>query len=186
MLGYIFPSQQPQPHQCPSAEQPERHPTCEASSVLAAHTRRRILSILISGPDCRRVAVCAPVMKQPRSPQAFLGNGMLQSLRRLLYLYCPEDTMAIIQLTNRRNDVSPVGQSARERGSPVREPWSALPRSRGPSQQSVPQAVRPCMAIEMSSQVDRGYCVHVPHLSQYRLAAGLLNPMPAQFHLGSL
>lgn len=68
---------------------------------------------------------------------------------------CPEGTMAIIHSTNRRNDVSCVGQSARERGSPVREPWSPA-LELGPIAAVVPHAVPPCMTIEMSSQVDRG------------------------------
>lgn len=51
--------------------------------------------------------------------------------------------------------MSCVGQSARERGSPVREPWSPA-LELGPIAAVVPHAVPPCMTIEMSSQVDRG------------------------------
>ena len=95
--------------------------------------------------------------------------------------------------------MSPVVQSARERVSPVREPWSpgalvCFPKTQGPSPGIVPQPVRPCTTIEMSSQVYRGRdFLHVPHLSQYRLngltartQAPKLHCMPAQFHFGSL
>lgn len=104
--------------------------------------------------------------------------------------------MAISQLTNRRNDVSPVVQSARERVSPVREPWcpGLLPQEQGPIANNRPTTGTTLHddRDEQPSRQGRDF-LHVPHLSQYRLngqtartQAPELHCMPAQFHFGSL